>query len=363
MYHIEPDHASIGQAVEKSPEVLEHQWRTWAARETKIRALLGHYILDGQISEYSGRPTSQRHTTHSLPMASTDAAFQAPNATQWQQTHKPTTKQNAPFLRLFSLLFSDHMHIRHLGLSPSTFNVSVLLEGLKSLKTERYPVGLKPVGVPSHLDLARARSRLYAYISGSTTMSPAAQRTILMRWHAISADAIFNLGELCRSICGQFNISQHIFGGQEEASIDLAAWKDTPQAHLALLHANSIHQLLREMPLMRIHTIHIPVAIFGAGLIYCAFMLAGVTSIFVPSDINWESILLIDLDTEIQCSDDDLDVPVRQFLQGPLLHTNANTHLRYEMNFFCSTLKKLEQPWGVSAGMQTILQQMLSLCS
>ncbi|KEF60853.1 uncharacterized protein A1O9_02415 [Exophiala aquamarina CBS 119918] len=357
------DYASNVQDTEKSPKILEHQWRTWAAKETKIRALLGHYILDGQISEYSGRPTSQRHTTHTLPMASTDAAFQALNAGQWQRDHKPAFRQHAPFLRLFSSLFSDHMHIRHLGLPPSTFNISVILEGLKSLTTERYPAGLKPVGVPSHLDLARARSRLYPFISGNTIMSPAAQKTILMRWHAISANAIFNLGELCRSICGQFNIKQHIFGRQEEGSIDLETWKDTPQAHLAILHANNIHQLLREMPLMGVQTIHVPVAIFGAGLIYCAFMLAGITSIFIPDDINWESVLLIDLDADIQCSDDDLDIPVRRFLRDPLLHRNANMHLLYDMNFFCSTLKKLEQPWGVSANMYLILQQMLSLCS
>ena len=362
MYDIEPDRPFAGDEVDKSPEVLEHQWRVWAARETKIRALLGHYILDGQISEYSGRPTSQRHTTHSLPMASTDATFQAQNAAKWQEEHRPASKQHAPFLRLFSLLFSDHMHIRHLGLSPSTFNVSVILEGLKSLTIERYPPGLQPVGVPSHLDLARAQSRLYSHISGSTTMPPAAQRPILIRWHAISADAIINLGELCRSICGQFHISQNVFG-RHEASIDLVAWKETPQAHLALLHANSIHQLLRELPLTKVQAIHVPVAIFGAGLIYCAFMLAGVTSILIPSDINWESILLIDLDTEIQCSEDDLDVPVRQFLRGPLLHTNANMHLLYDMNFFCSTLKKLEQPWGVSGSMHTILRKMVSLCS
>lgn len=363
MYDTEHDDASPPQDIANSHEALEYQWRIWAAKETKLRALLGHYILDGQISEYSGRPTSQRHTTHSLPMCSNDAAFQASNAHQWRQDYKPDVKQHAPFLRLFCMLFSNHMHIRHLGLSLSSFNASVILEGLKSLTTERYPAELKPVGVPSHRDLARARSRLYSYIIQSTTMPPAGKSTILVRWHTISADAVLNLGGLCRSLCGQFKIEQHIFGRQEESPIDLVAWKDSPQARLALLHANSIHHILREMPLMKVQTIHVPVAIFGAGLIYCAFMLADVTSIFLPYDINWESILLVDLESDIQCASDDLDATVRRFLQGPFVHTTANTHLLYDMNFFCSTLKTLEQPWGVSASMHSILQQMLSLCS
>lgn len=363
MYDTEHDDTFLAQGTENSHEELEHQWRTWAAKETKIRALLGHYILDGQISEYSGRPTSQRHTTHTLPMSSDDAAFQAPNAPQWRQDHKPASKQHAPFLRLFCMLFSNHMHIRHLGLSLSSFNASVILEGLKSLTTERYPAELKPVGVPSHLDLARARSRLYSFIIQSTAMPPATQKTVLMRWHTISADAVLNLGGLCRSLCSQFKIEQHIFGRQEESPIDLAAWKDSPQARLALLHANSIHHILREISLTKVQTIHVPVAIFGAGLIYCAFMLAGVTGIFLPYDISWESILLFDLDKDFQIAEDDLDAAVRQFLRSPSVHTTANTHLLYDMNFFCSTLKTLEQPWGVSTSMHSILQQMLALCS
>lgn len=354
--------SSTLQDVQESHDQLEHQWRAWAARETTLRALLGHYILDGQISEYSGRPTSQRHTTHSLPLPSSDASFEAPNATQWRHDHKPALDQSAPLMRQFCILFSNHTHIRHLGLSLSSFNASILLEGLKSL-TARYPAGLTPVGVPSRADLARARSMLYSYTIQSTKMSQVAQKTTLMRWHAINTDAVLNLGVLCRSICGQFKIEQHIFGRQAEALTDLAVWKDSPRARLGLLHANSIYHILRDMPLTRLRTIHVPVAIFGAGLIYCAFMLAGIKSIFLPSNLHWESVILIELDKGIQCLDDDLDATARQFLHDPLVHTGANMHLLYDTTFFCNTLKSLEQPWGVSASMHAVLQQMLSLCS
>lgn len=350
------------QDVQDSPDQLEHQWRVWAAKETTLRALLGHYILDGQISEYSGRPTSQRHTTHSLPLPSSDSSFEASNAMQWSRDDKPAPDQSAPLMRQFCALFSNHTHVRHLGVSLSSFNASILVEGLKSL-TARYPAGLTPVGVPSHDDLARARSRLYSCVIQSTKMSQVAQKTALIRWHAINTDAVLNLGVLCRSICGQFKIEQHIFGRQAEALTDLEVWKDSPRARLGLLHANSIYHILRDMPLTRLRTMHVPVAIFGAGLIYCAFMLAGVKSIILPSDLHWESVILIELDKEMKCSDDDLDTTARQFLHDPLVHTGANMHLLYETTFFCNTLKSLEQPWGVSASMHAVLQQMLSLCS
>lgn len=363
MYDVDYDNHVLFEDIPGPSENVEHEWRTWAAKETKIRALLGHYILDGQISEYSGRPTSQRHTSHSLQMASSDAEFQAPDAVQWRRAHKPGSAQHAPFMRQFSMLFSDHMHVRHLGLSLSSFNASVVLEGLKTLTTERYPAGLKPVGVPTTADLARARSRLYSYILQSTKMPLATQQTLLMRWHAISADAVLNLGGLCRSICHQFEIEQHIFGRQKDTSLHLSVWKDSPRARLAMLHANGIYQILREIPLTKVRSIHVPVAVFSAGLIYCAFMLAGVKSIFVPPDLNWESILLIDLEMEVQCSDDDLDAAARHFLRDPILNTATNTHLLYNTNFLCGTLKSLEQPWGISESMYTVLQQMLSLCS
>src|SRR3954470_6658415 len=124
MYDLEDDNSVTVEDTYESPASVERKWRVWAAKETKLRALLGHYILDGQISEYSGRPTSQRHTSHSLQLASSDAAFQAPNAEQWRYDHEPVPNQHAPFMRQFSMLFSDHMHVRHLGLSLSSFNAS-----------------------------------------------------------------------------------------------------------------------------------------------------------------------------------------------------------------------------------------------
>ncbi|KAK5051905.1 hypothetical protein LTR84_002708 [Exophiala bonariae] len=363
MYDIQYDNPTVARDVHNAPENIEHEWRIWAAKETKLRALLGHYILDGQISEFSGRPTSQRHTSHSLQMSSSDAAFQAPDALQWRHAHIEPTHQHAPFIRQFSMLFSDHMHARHLGPSLSSFNASVILEGIKSLATERYPVGMKPVGVPTNADLARARSRLYSYILQSTKLSLATQQAVMMRWHAISADAVLNLGGLCRSICGQFQIEQHVFGRQTDASLDLDVWKDTSRARLALLHARGIYQILREMPLTKLRSIHVPVAIFSASLIFCTFMLAGVKSICVPSDVNWESLLLIDLEADIDYPADDLDVAARQFLRDPLVQINSNTHLLYNTNFLCGTLKNLEQPWGISETMHAFLQNILSLCS
>lgn len=53
----------------------DYKWKLWAANELQLRALLAHYILDGQISQFSGHPTCVRHTTNPLGLSSSETAF------------------------------------------------------------------------------------------------------------------------------------------------------------------------------------------------------------------------------------------------------------------------------------------------
>lgn len=60
-----------------------HRWRLWAAREIQLRVVLGHYVLDGQISQFSGDPTCARHTANPLGLPSSDCAFEANTVDEW----------------------------------------------------------------------------------------------------------------------------------------------------------------------------------------------------------------------------------------------------------------------------------------
>jgi hypothetical protein len=58
-------------------------WKTWAARETQLRTLLGLCIIDGVVSQFSGNFVNTWAATNSLPLAADDEAFAATTANDW----------------------------------------------------------------------------------------------------------------------------------------------------------------------------------------------------------------------------------------------------------------------------------------
>ncbi|RAL14272.1 uncharacterized protein BO97DRAFT_476638 [Aspergillus homomorphus CBS 101889] len=109
---------------------LQAHWHRWRTLETQKRAILGHYVLDGLISQTSGSPTSARHLISSLPTASSDAAFQATTADEWLK------HMQQPLAYLPSVLFSEvYVSIfsptyRTYPLNLSSFSIFVVIEGL-----------------------------------------------------------------------------------------------------------------------------------------------------------------------------------------------------------------------------------------
>ncbi len=340
---------------------LEHKWKVWAAKETKLRALLGHYILDGQISAYSGGPTCQRHTSHSLPMPCGDSIFEAPTAVAWKEKMLAGRQKMPNFAQLFNSVMSQNVHVRHLGSSLTLFTACIILEGLKSLVAEQSKAGVDVIGVPSRLDISRGLGRLHTFIEQSLSMSEVAKKVILLRWHTIGIDSATDFNWFCRALCRQNNVEQRVVGGRKTPTLDLRYWVQTPQARLALLHATTIRHMIHELPLNQAQTIHVPMAVFAAGMIYCGFLLGAISTIAVPEDCSWESLMLLDLDMSDHTTSDDLDDQVRQYLNGTFSNAQRQNNILYDVSLFSTFLKNLGQLWGVSTHMHKILEQLSSI--
>ncbi|KIV96968.1 hypothetical protein PV10_00778 [Exophiala mesophila] len=342
-------------------ELNDESWRRWAARETQLRALLGHYILDGQISEYSGSPTCQRHTTHSLPIPSPDSVFEASTATQWFAAQREQTGEHTHFLGYFSSLFSPNFHLRHMGVSLTGFTASVLLEGLKSIVSDKPKIEVNAVGLPSQPEIARALGHLYGCIVQSTALNSVVKQAILLRWHTIGIDAAVKSGWLCQNLCRYHNLEQNIFNGAKGPAIELLSWSRSSLARLALLHATCIHDILRDLPMTRTQSVHVPSAAFSAGVVYCAFMTTGTSNIRVPDVLHWESLLLVDHDGPLPVTNADLDRGARLFLRDTPTTQGLNTNIVYDLNLFCNTLQNLEQVWGFAGIMYSTLDRLALL--
>ena len=363
MYDIEQDSETSIPELSEPADVLEQKWRQWAAKETQLRALLGHYILDGLLSDYTGGPTCQRHTAHLLPTPCDDSVFNAPDAPTWAAKMRKAQNKSRDFSKVFHSLFSQHVHIRHLGNSLSMITAAVLMEGLKSLSAERVAPGLLAIGVPSDRDISRALGRLYLFIAQSNYLSDVEKEVSILRWHTVCLHKAVDFNWLCRNLCRKQRVDQRIIGGRKLPALEATAWVSSTRARLGLLHAFSIYGILQRLPADQVQRTYVPIATFSAGIMYCAFLLGGITSTDVPEIESWDSVVLIDLDNTTKDATDDLDASVRQYLNGDFKAQEKRRNILYDVNLFTRTLKNLEQLWGVTRPMHQVLEELSSQCT
>lgn len=352
-----------------SHEEINRRWRRWAAEENQLRALLGHYVLDGQIAHYTGGPTCQRHSSNYLRLPCDNAVFEALTAEEWILRTRAVPWRLTTFADLFNVLFSSQLENHYLSTCIPVFTANVLLEGLKSFVLESNDAKGRIVGVPDKEEILNALGKMHQCIMASEQMSPIDRCNTLLRWHSICLDAATDSITLCRQMCDEYRIKQNIFGGKKhrrQSHINLSVWVNTTEAKRALLHAHAIWHTLQDLPLGRPHAIHVPASIFSAAIIYCAYCIAGVPVVQVPIVNNWQDIMSNDLDTNAATQSSD-DIYVRQYLTKQVdassLKGGETRNLLYDMNSVPGYLRSLSRPWGIATILAEILEQLITFCS
>ena len=348
-----------------------HRWKLWAAREIQLRALLAHYVLDGQISQYSGSPTCARHAANPLGLPCSDSTFGANSVDEWITQMDATRQPETSFREIFCSLFYTQSAFQDIGQAMSSFSSRILLEGLRSLILEDNEAGGPVVGTPIRHEICTALGHLYGYIQRNTHFSTADRSEALIRWHAISLDLATESTQLCRKLCHQLGIKQNIFGGakKDRHTFDAKIWITTVDARRALLHAVAIHEIAEGLPIGRSRAIHIPSSLFAAATVYCAFALAGASVLTLPYIAEWENFVDVYMNLTPNgplTSSSGTGSDVKDFLFGLHPLTNAPSITRnmlYDLNLLQMFLRFSSQQWGVCSEMESLLGQWISLCT
>jgi hypothetical protein len=349
-------------------EILTENWRRWAAHETQLRALLGHYILDSQITYYNGGPSGQRHTSNSLRTPCDNVVFEASTVGEWLSAKKNAPVRSTTFAELFNILFSPEVVCEYLKSQLSSLAANVLLEGLKSLMMESDEVKGRVVGVPTKYEISDALARLHQCIEASRQMSTLDHGNVLLRWHSVCLEAATDSVALCCQMCTDFNIEQKVFGltnYKKRKFINLKEWTGTIGARRALLHAIAIWDILQDLPLGRLQLINVPASIFTAAMIYCAYCIAGVSIVQAPAVKNWQVVTAADPESSANGAVS-ADFEVANFLtkQHDALRLPGTPvrNLLYDLNSLPMYLRNLSKPWGVAATMAEMLEQLVTCC-
>ena len=347
----------------ESPRQVEEQWRLWAAEESQLRALLGHYILDGQLAQFANAPTCQRHASNPLPLPCSDRLFNASTADQWALELVTEPMENITFRQLFLLLFSEAPTLPQL---LSVMGIKAVLEGVRSFVSEANSVSGDILGSPSRLEISKALGYLHGYISSAGHLSEADKLETLIRWHTICLDSACNSTVVCQDLCSLFTVQQNVFGQRKDdgETMELKGWGESSRARHALLHANAIRDKLSNLPFGRAQAIHVPLSTFAAAVIYCAFLLAGKSTVTFPDGLSWHSLMSIDLDNIQFDQNGDADTErLKCYLADWSFNGCAQTrNLLYDSNLFVTHLRQIAQPWGISLSLENVVQQLLSQC-
>lgn len=358
MYDAEDFQDSDIPALDAPENEKMEAWKSWAAREIMKRSVLGHYILDGQISEFSGHPACTRHVTNSLFTPAQERIFAATTVDAWIFAMRLHTKKTTSFRQVFVSLFSRGPNsLGRLDQPLSNFTVRVVLEGLQSLAADIQAAG-SSVGTPSSAEIAWALIKLQ---NERLLLSDASVENVelLVRFHSICLNLATPTTMLCQRLCRLYGIHQQL---HRQAIIadpisTIQTWAQSVDGLRALLHAMAIQDLVERLPLGRSHAIHLPAAIFAVATIYSARCLAGFPTILVPHDFPWQDVWGIS---------DRSNGVVDAFLHNKPSEVSCELttrNLMYDLNSLQITLNSISLRWGVSHAMDEILHRWIVLAN
>jgi hypothetical protein len=359
-------------------DFIHQSWRSWVARESQLRSLLGMYILDGVISQYSGNPTFAQHMSNQLPMPSEELAFSAVNSKEWlqQMTQTNFSHNSLRFCDVFRVFFYPEDNPEDSVPPDLTFlALKVVLEGLKSLVAESNRVEPRPVGVPLPAEINLVLDRLRRYIHNHPKLTVLERQTAMLRWHAICLDTWKVAARGARRLCFSHGIVQHIFGGCEryETNIDPQRHIDKDDARRTLLHAREIQRIASQLPLGLAHDPHVPGAVFAAATTYAAFALAGKSRILFPDIVDWRVAVISPSSHAEPGPGGDTDYAgglnsTAAFICGALESTGVSSNsvmvdISYEMSTIRLLLQGLSLQWGVCTEMEGVVDAWISKCT
>ncbi|KAJ5289792.1 ATPase inhibitor, partial [Penicillium atrosanguineum] len=348
------------------PEMISHAWHTWIARETRIRTLLGLYIVDGVVSQFSGNPTFVRHMANPLTFPSDELTFDANTADEWLGLmHKniPSHKSNIRFCDVFRVLFAEYdceeYYPSTYQYGNSLFNYKVVLEGIRSLVSDANRIDPPPIGVPRKVDISRVVSRLRSRIIQDQKLSATGRIATLLQWHTICLDLVVNTARGTRRLCYIHSIPQRIFGGdsRDEQFVDPLRWTQSRAARIALLHASQLHELAVCLPFGMAYDVNVPGAVFAAAATYSAFALAGAGKIVLPSVVDWTAVVNsagVEEDLNIGAYSGSTQDTLA-FIDGSFRDRGSRKDLSYELISIQTLLRGLSLQWGVALEMEEVV--------
>jgi len=342
-------------------------WRSWAASEVRNRALLGHYILDGLISQSSGLPNSTRHTINNMPLPCSDEVFDAKSADAWVKATKEMHQFESSNVRLLLVELFNFDKPFTSDLLPH-MAVPAVLEALQSLISESHEAGGPSVGLPSRENIGLGLWRLFATQIKHQKRPSADELDLSIRWHMLCISLCVDPSNLIHTLCLRGGIQQRLYTKGNLSSgewFEFDTWKKSHLARRAVLHALSILSRVQRLPLGKVQALHLPLALHTSAIILIAVGSNSTNRVHEPDCVCWQTVC--DIRNCDHAPGDISDANTAWTMNYLLTGQVARGSLLRDRNFLQEIhtiqgiLRSFMSIWGVAKDMSQLIDQLVTV--
>jgi hypothetical protein len=248
---------SLQEANLLDPDDMETAWRSWSQAEETVRVLAALHIHDSEFAAIFHHEPLLRHGTGRLPRCCPDELFMASTAAQWQAMIK-SSHSSPPS--------SEPQHHASVGMTAMSnsyafMNAYVLLSGYNAAIQEARCATLTEEMIG---DFRCRLTTWYEAYFPSIRYPSRDPHCLIVLWH----EAFMSL-----YVC--FDLLERVVGREGPSVRDgdltrIRRWVAGLEGQRCVVHAMLIYKRLQTLPISVEPAIHVPKALFYAGLVvYC----------------------------------------------------------------------------------------------
>ena len=244
---------------------LEEKWRDWAKNEELIRIALSVHIHDAELAAMFHHEPFLRHNSRQLPVAASNQTFMAARAEDWRKAYLSDPSNFETFDGTPASI-DAHLDFDLLAMpSNSYFTAYTVLEGICANVVENR-LGGSTASMQSRsdeiLDVLTSFHRRFLQESAAWE---ADHMDMTILWHLAFMTMFADFDLLERAI-GRDGADLSL-----EDQLTIATWANSDQGRRCVVHGLIIQKKLENLPLGFEPAIHVPRAMFRAGIAWFCY--------------------------------------------------------------------------------------------
>ena len=250
------------------PTELEKCWREWAKNEELIRITLAVHIHDAELASIFHHEPFLRHNSRQLPVAASHDMFSAARPDEWRQAY-----------------LNDLSNFESGQLTPASIDAHVDFDISSTPKISRFTAYTILEGICVNIVECRTDGRFCSatieQISGLLTAFYGHFMQATSSWAADHMDMTILWHLAYMSISADFDLLERAIGREgsdlsPEDQLAVTDWANSDQAKRCVIHGSLVQKKLENLPLGSEPAIHVPRAMFRAGIAWFCYTRFGV---------------------------------------------------------------------------------------